>query len=157
MADEEVIDLNIIVKADTTRFCRGDDAVSDEVDDGKDSRQRDSRRRCAITESDIRLCRSFGRDYYRFQREAGVHCGCDCGRFRHQISILSRHLRGDRGSRAGDEGILEPVFKEVVVGHAEVRMSFTLSAVGTIAGCYITGAGSIETTVAARSRRYRYL
>lgn len=34
-------------------------------------------------------------------------------------------------------GLLEPVFKETIQGHAEVRQTFKISKVGTIAGCYV--------------------
>jgi translation initiation factor IF-2 len=36
------------------------------------------------------------------------------------------------------EGLLEPEFEEVTIGHAEVRQIYTFSKVGTIAGCFIT-------------------
>ncbi|MBR4954782.1 MAG: translation initiation factor IF-2, partial [Clostridia bacterium] len=36
------------------------------------------------------------------------------------------------------KGMLAPKFKEVVIGHAEVRQTFKVSGVGTIAGCYVT-------------------
>ncbi|MBU1867352.1 MAG: translation initiation factor IF-2 [Candidatus Margulisbacteria bacterium] len=36
------------------------------------------------------------------------------------------------------EGILEPEYEEVVIGHAEVRQLFSFSKVGAIAGCFIT-------------------
>ena len=39
---------------------------------------------------------------------------------------------------AAMKGMLDPVFKEVVIGNAEVRQVFKISSVGTIAGCYIT-------------------
>lgn len=35
-------------------------------------------------------------------------------------------------------GLLDPEFKEVVSGHAEVRQTFHISKVGTVAGCYVT-------------------
>jgi translation initiation factor IF-2 len=35
-------------------------------------------------------------------------------------------------------GMLEPVEKETIIGHAEVRKVFRISKVGNIAGCYIT-------------------
>lgn len=35
------------------------------------------------------------------------------------------------------KGMLEPVFREVVLGKAEVRETFKVSGVGTIAGCYV--------------------
>ena len=34
-------------------------------------------------------------------------------------------------------GMLAPTFKEVVLGHAEIRETFKVSGVGTIAGCYV--------------------
>lgn len=40
--------------------------------------------------------------------------------------------------RAAMEGLLEPEFKEVVLGRAEVREIFKVPKVGTIAGCYVT-------------------
>ncbi|MBP1904144.1 translation initiation factor IF-2 [Paenibacillus turicensis] len=36
------------------------------------------------------------------------------------------------------KGMLDPVFKENVIGHAEVRNTFKISKVGTIAGCMVT-------------------
>ncbi|HQL37744.1 MAG TPA: translation initiation factor IF-2, partial [Bacillota bacterium] len=39
---------------------------------------------------------------------------------------------------AAMKGMLEPEYKEVLLGHAEVRATFKASAVGTIAGCYVT-------------------
>ena len=41
------------------------------------------------------------------------------------------------------KGMLDPVYEEVVTGQAEVRQTFKLSTVGTIAGCYVTD-GVIE-------------
>ena len=34
-------------------------------------------------------------------------------------------------------GLLEPVIKETVLGHAEVRNTFRVKGVGTVAGCYV--------------------
>lgn len=36
------------------------------------------------------------------------------------------------------KGLLDPVFKEVVNGHAEVRQLYKVSSLGTIGGCYVT-------------------
>ncbi|WCK52854.1 translation initiation factor IF-2 [Aneurinibacillus sp. Ricciae_BoGa-3] len=36
------------------------------------------------------------------------------------------------------KGMLEPVYEEKVIGQAEVRQTFKVSKVGTIAGCYVT-------------------
>ena len=39
---------------------------------------------------------------------------------------------------AAMKGMLEPEFKETMLGYAEVRQTFKVSSVGTIAGCYVT-------------------
>lgn len=39
---------------------------------------------------------------------------------------------------AAMKGMLDPEYKEVVLGYAEVRQTFKVSNVGTIAGCYVT-------------------
>ncbi len=38
---------------------------------------------------------------------------------------------------AAMKGLLDPIYKEVVIGNAEVRQIFKVSNVGTIAGCYV--------------------
>ncbi len=35
-------------------------------------------------------------------------------------------------------GLLEPVYREIIQGHAEVRETFKISKVGTVAGCYVS-------------------
>ncbi len=40
---------------------------------------------------------------------------------------------------AAMKGMLAPKFREAVQGHAEVRQTFKVSGIGTIAGCYVTG------------------
>jgi len=35
------------------------------------------------------------------------------------------------------KGMLEPKFKEVVLGHAEVRQVFKITGAGAVAGCYV--------------------
>lgn len=36
------------------------------------------------------------------------------------------------------QGMLDPEFEEKVIGQAEVRQTFKVTKVGTIAGCYVT-------------------
>ena len=50
---------------------------------------------------------------------------------------------------AAMKGMLEPVFEEKVLGHAEVRQTFKASGVGTIAGSYVLD-GSFERDCQAR-------
>jgi translation initiation factor IF-2 len=39
--------------------------------------------------------------------------------------------------QAAMKGMLDPVFEERIIGHAEIRMTFKASGVGTIAGSYV--------------------
>ncbi len=39
--------------------------------------------------------------------------------------------------KAAMSGMLEPVYEEKTLGHAEVRQTFRISKVGTVAGCYV--------------------
>ncbi|MGI6579736.1 MAG: translation initiation factor IF-2 [Saccharofermentanales bacterium] len=47
------------------------------------------------------------------------------------------------------KGMLDPKFKEVVLGHAEVRETFNVSGLGTIGGCYVTD-GTVSRAVSVR-------
>ena len=50
---------------------------------------------------------------------------------------VQHHLQPDRGRREGHQGMLEPVFGDVIDGHAEVRQIFKISRLGNIAGCFV--------------------
>jgi len=52
------------------------------------------------------------------------------------------------------KGLLEPVYQEVVLGHAEVRAIFRISRRGNVAGCYVAD-GRVVRTGLARVRRGR--
>ena len=54
--------------------------------------------------------------------------------------------------QAAMKGMLKPVYKEVVIGNAEVRQTYKVSKVGTIAGCYVTN-GSIKRDCGVRLLR----
>ena len=47
------------------------------------------------------------------------------------------------------KGMLDPVFEEKVIGHAEIRELFKVSKIGTIAGCFVTD-GKIQRNAEAR-------
>jgi translation initiation factor IF-2 len=49
-------------------------------------------------------------------------------------------------------GLLDPVYKETILGHAEVREVFKISKVGTVAGCYVSD-GAIRRDSQVRLKR----
>ncbi|MBW1917029.1 MAG: translation initiation factor IF-2 [Deltaproteobacteria bacterium] len=60
------------------------------------------------------------------------------------------HLSSDIHSAL--EGMLEPTYEERPLGQAEVRQTFSITKVGTIAGCYVTE-GKFERNALIRVRR----
>ncbi|MBI2914911.1 MAG: translation initiation factor IF-2 [Firmicutes bacterium] len=54
--------------------------------------------------------------------------------------------------KAAIQGLLEPTFREAVLGHAEVRALFKVPGVGTVAGCYVTD-GNISRNASIRVLR----
>ena len=54
--------------------------------------------------------------------------------------------------QAAMKGLLAPKFKEVILGHAQVRLTFKVSGVGTIAGGYVTD-GKIQRNAQIRLLR----
>ena len=50
---------------------------------------------------------------------------------------------------AAMKGMLDPVFEEKVIGEAEVRQTFRVSSVGTIAGCFVLN-GKVERNAGVR-------
>ncbi len=47
------------------------------------------------------------------------------------------------------KGMLDPVFEEKIIGNAEVRQTFKVSNVGTIAGCFVID-GRVERNAGVR-------
>ena len=50
------------------------------------------------------------------------------------------------------KGMLDPIFEEKVIGHAEVRQTYKASGVGTIAGSYVLD-GTIQRNCKVRISR----
>jgi translation initiation factor IF-2 len=55
-----------------------------------------------------------------------------------EIRLYNIIYRVTEDIEAALKGMLEPTFEEVVTGQAEVRETFKVSKIGTIAGCYVT-------------------
>lgn len=55
-----------------------------------------------------------------------------------EIRLYSVIYRVAEDIESALKGMLDPTFEEIVTGQAEVRDTFKLSKVGTIAGCYVT-------------------
>ena len=91
----------------------------------------------AINESDILLASTAGAIIVGFNvrpdaaaQASGQRSGVDMRFYRVIYEAIDE-------IEAAMKGMLDPKFEEVVIGHAEVRMTYKVSSVGTIAGCMV--------------------
>ena len=133
----EIKDLNIIVKAD----------VMGSVEAVKQSLEKLSNDEVrvrvihggvgAVTESDVMLATASNAIIVGFnvRPDSGALAAADM----HKVDMRMYRVIYDaiEEIEAAMKGMLAPAFKEVLLGHAEVRSIFKVSGVGTIAGCYI--------------------
>ena len=91
----------------------------------------------AINESDILLASTSGAIIVGFnvRPDAGAQASA------HRTNVDMRFYRVIYDAideiEAAMKGMLAPTYEEVVIGHAEVRMTYKVSAIGTIAGCMV--------------------
>ena len=91
----------------------------------------------AINESDILLASTSGAIIVGFnvRPDAGAQASA------HRTNVDMRFYRVIYDAideiEAAMKGMLAPTYEEVVIGHAEVRMTYKVSSVGTIAGCMV--------------------
>jgi len=69
-----------------------------------------------------------------------------------EIRLYSIIYRVQEDIENAIKGMLKPKFEEVVIGQAEVRETYKISKIGTIAGCYVTD-GVIQKNSLARVLR----
>ena len=92
----------------------------------------------AITDTDITLAEASGAIVIGFNvrpqasvRETAATKGVEIRLY----NIIYKLLED---IEAALKGMLDPEYEEVIIGHAEVRNTFKVSKIGTIAGCYVT-------------------
>jgi len=137
MADEELIDLNIIVKADTQGSVEAMTQSLTKLTTEKIRVNVIHGAVGAITESDIRLAEVSDAIIIGFNVRPATTAAAIAADSDIDIHLYRVIYEAIEEVEQAMKGMLAPVLKEVVVGYAEVREVFHASAVGTIAGCYI--------------------
>lgn len=91
----------------------------------------------AINESDIMLANASNAIIVGFNVRPDV--GASAAAEQHDVDIrLYRVIyQAIEEIEAAMKGMLDPEFKEVLLGHAEIRQTFKVSGIGTIAGAYV--------------------
>ncbi|MFZ7132102.1 MAG: translation initiation factor IF-2 [Eubacteriales bacterium] len=92
----------------------------------------------AITESDIMLAATSNAIIIGFNVRPGINVAKAAEREKVDIRLYRVIYNAIEDVQAAMKGMLDPVFKEVVMGTAEVRQTFKVPNLGTIAGCYVT-------------------
>ncbi len=133
----QVKDLNIIVKADV----RGSvEAVTQSLEKISNA---EVRVRVihgavgAITESDVMLATASNAIIVGFNVRPDFGARAAAEMHKVDMRLYRVIYQAIEEIEAAMKGMLAPEFKEVTIGHAEIRQTFKVSGVGTIAGCYV--------------------
>ncbi len=91
----------------------------------------------AINESDILLASTAGAIIVGFNVRPDAGAQASAQRTAVDMRFYRVIYDAINEIEAAMKGMLAPTYEEVVIGHAEVRMTYKVSAVGTIAGCMV--------------------
>lgn len=92
----------------------------------------------AISETDVTLAKVSNAIIIGFNVRPNPIAKMEAEKDGVEIKLYSVIYNAIEDVEAAMKGMLDPEFKEVIIGNAEVRQTFKVSNVGTIAGCYIT-------------------
>ena len=91
----------------------------------------------AINESDILLASTANAIIVGFNVRPDAAAAVSGQRSNVDIRLYSVIYECLEEIEAAMKGMLAPKYREVVIGHAEVRVLYKVSAIGTVAGCYV--------------------
>ena len=152
IAEGQIKDLNIVIKADVQGSV---EAVRQSLEKLSNEEVRVRAIHCgvgAITETDVMLASAANAIIIGFNVRPDNMAQAAAEREKVDIRLYRIIYKAIEDITAAMKGMLEPEFEELVIGHAEVRQTFKVSAVGTIAGCYVTD-GMIRRNAQARLLR----
>ena len=134
----EMKTLNVIVKADVQGSAEAVKASLEKISNEEVRVKVIHSAVGAINESDVMLAATSGAIIVGFNvrpdnaaRDSAARSKVDMRMYRVIYDCINE-------IEAAMKGMLAPKFKEVVIGHAEVRETYKVSKVGTVCGCYCT-------------------
>ena len=137
MQEGEMKELSLIVKADVQGSAEAVKASLEKISNEEVRVKVIHTGVGAINESDILLASTAGAIIVGFNvrpdaaaQASGQRSGVDMRFYRVIYDAIDE-------IEAAMKGMLDPKFEEVIIGHAEVRMTYKVSAIGTIAGCMV--------------------
>ena len=134
----EMKTLNIIVKADVQGSAEAVKSSLEKISNDEVRVKVIHSAVGAINESDVMLAATSGAIIVGFNvrpdnaaRDSAARSNVDMRMYRVIYDCINE-------IKAAMKGMLAPQFKEVIIGHAEVRETYKVSKVGTVCGCYCT-------------------
>ena len=97
----------------------------------------------AVTESDVQLAKAANAIIIAFNVRPGHTAKDIAEKNTIEIKQYSVIYQAIEDVEAAMKGMLDPIYEEKIIGNAEVRQTFKVSNVGTVAGCYVLD-GKIE-------------
>jgi translation initiation factor IF-2 len=136
--DEEIKDLNIILKADVHGSCQAVREALEKISMDEIKIRVIHESVGGITESDIMLAAASNAIVIGFNVRAEIKAGLLAQKEKVDMRLYTVIYDLVRDIQQALRGLLAPVKKEVVLGHAEVRETFNVPKIGKIAGSFMT-------------------
>ena len=134
----EMKTLNIIVKADVQGSAEAVKASLEKISNDEVRVKVIHSAVGAINESDVMLAATSGAIIVGFNVRPDNAARDNAARNKVDIRMYRVIYDCINEIEAAMKGMLAPKFKEVIIGHAEVRETYKVSKVGTVCGCYCT-------------------
>ena len=149
MESENLKQLNIIVKADVQGTAEALKQSLEKVSNEEVCVKVIHSGVGAVNESDVQLAKAAKAIIIAFDVRPNISAKDMAEKDGVEIKQYSVIYQAIEEVEAAMKGMLDPVYEEKVIGNAEVRQTFKVSNVGTIAGCYVLD-GKIERNAGVR-------
>ena len=137
MQEGEMKDLNLIVKADVQGSAEALKASLLKLSNDEVRVKVIHTGVGAVNESDILLASTANAIIIGFNGRPDAAAQASAQRAKVDVRMYRVIYDAINEIEAALKGMLAPKYQEVVIGHAEVRQTYKVSAIGTIAGCYV--------------------
>ncbi len=137
MQEGEMKELNLIVKADVQGSAEAVKASLEKLANEEVRVRVIHAAVGAINESDILLASTSNAIVIGFNVRPDQAAAASAARANIDMRMYRVIYDAIEEIEAAMKGMLAPKFREAVIGHAEVRQTYKVSAIGTIAGCYV--------------------
>ena len=137
MQEGEMKELNLIVKADVQGSAEAVKASLEKLSNEEVRVRVIHAGVGAINESDILLASTSNAIVVGFNVRPDAAAAASAQRANIDLRMYRVIYDAIDEIEAAMKGMLAPKYREAVIGHAEVRQTYKVSAIGTIAGCYV--------------------